>query len=60
MRVGDLVRFKAHEHAEWQIGLLVKYDKFLKIAEIIKGDTVFYAPGRFVETYQRGLKLSAP
>ena len=56
MRVGDLVRFKAHEDEDWQIGLLVKYDKFLKIAEIVKGENVFYAPGRFVETYQRGYK----
>jgi hypothetical protein len=57
MRVGDLVRFKTSDlDKEWCIGLLVRYDTFTKVAEIVKDDAVFYAPGRLVETYQRGLK----
>jgi hypothetical protein len=56
MRVGDLVRFKPYEHAGWSIGLLLRYDKFIKIAEILKDNNLFYAPGRLVETYQRGQK----
>jgi hypothetical protein len=57
MRVGDLVRFKTSDlDKEWRIGLLVRYDRFTKVAEIVKDDSVFYAPGRLVETYQRGLK----
>ena len=57
MRVGDLVRFKtADNQKEFQIGLLLRYDKVLKIAEILKDDILYYAPGRLVEAYQRGLK----
>ena len=57
MRVGDLVRFKTSEiEIEWQVGLLLRYDKFTKIAEISKDDQLYYAPGRLVETKQRGLK----
>jgi hypothetical protein len=57
MRVGDLVRFKTNDNEdEWKIGLLVRYDKVLKVAEIIMEDTLFYAPGRLVETHQRGRK----
>jgi len=54
MRVGDLVRFKSHDHDEWRLGLLVRYDKILKVAEIIVEDMLFYAPGRLVQTHQRG------
>ena len=57
MRVGDLVRFKSHENEEsWQIGLLIRYDSFTKIGEIIKDEHTFYAPGRLIETFQRGKK----
>jgi hypothetical protein len=57
MRVGDLVRFKTSEtETEWQVGLLLRYDKFIKIAEILKDDRIYYAPGRLVETKQRGFK----
>ena len=57
MRVGDLVRFKINEFDhEWKVGLLVRYDKFMKVGEIICGDQIFYAPGKFIETHQRGKK----
>ena len=57
MRAGDLVRFKTHDgETQFSVGLLLRYDKVLKIAEILKDDNLFYAPGRLVETYQRGLK----
>ena len=57
MRVGDLVRFKVTEHDDqWQVGLLIRYDKFLIIGEILIGDRLFYAPGRLIEVHQRGLK----
>ena len=59
MRLGDLVRFKVNDHqADWYIGLLLRYDKFTKVAEILKGEHIFYAPGRLVETHQRGQKSS--
>ncbi len=56
MRVGDLVRFKTTEHGETQVGLLLKYDKFMKIGEVMCGDRIYYVPGRFLETYIRGKK----
>jgi hypothetical protein len=57
MRVGDLVRFKLTEHdSYWKVGLLMRYDKFLKIGEVLELDRLYYVPGRLIEVYQRGLK----
>ena len=57
MRVGDLVRFKMNDYQqEWMIGLLLRYDKFTKVGEVLVGDHIFYAPGRLIEVHQRGLK----
>ena len=57
MRVGDLVRFKVVEYENrWKVGLLLRYDKFTKIAEILVEDVLYYAPARLVEVHQRGLK----
>ena len=55
MRVGDLVRFKPSDHhPEWMIGLLLRYDKFIKVAEIEVNGLVHYAPARLVQVHQRG------
>ena len=55
MRVADLVRFRTHDNqVEWMTGLLVRYDKFIKVAEVLVGEHIYYAPGRLVETKQRG------
>ena len=57
MRVGDLVRFKTHDgDSHWTVGLLIRYDKLIKIGEIQVGDHLHYAPGRLIETHQRGKK----
>jgi hypothetical protein len=57
MRVGDLVRFKQHDkQVHFEVGLLLRYDKAIKVAEILKDDSLYYAPGRLVETYRRGSK----
>jgi hypothetical protein len=57
MRVGDLVRFKVTDHQlDWYIGLLLRYDRFTKVGEINKDDQLYYAPGRLIETHQRGKK----
>jgi len=56
MRVGDLVRFREHDYAQVKTGLLVRYDKVLKVAEILCGENLFYAPGRLVEVSHRGFK----
>jgi hypothetical protein len=57
MNVGDLVRFKMNDHQQdWMIGLLLRYDKYIKIAEIMCGEHTYYAPGRLVEIHRRGQK----
>lgn len=57
MRAGDLVRFKMNDYQqEWMVGLLLRYDKFTKVGEILVRDHIFYAPGRLIETHQRGQK----
>ena len=59
MRVGDLIRFKMHDNqTDWLIGLLLRYDKYTKVAEIkrITDGLLYYAPGRLTQVYQRGLK----
>jgi hypothetical protein len=57
MRVGDLVRFKLTDYQhEWMVGLLMRYDKFLKIGEVLMKDRLYYVAGRLIEVYQRGLK----
>ncbi len=56
MRVGDLVRFREHDNDEVKVGLLLRYDKYLSIAEIMCDDRLYYAPGRLVETGHRGYR----
>jgi hypothetical protein len=57
MRVGDLVRFTEHDYdRQTKVGLLLRYDKLLKVAEIMCGERLYYVPGRLVEVSQRGFK----
>ena len=57
MRVGDLVRFRENDRQrEFLVGLLVRYDSFMKVGEVMVGDRIYYAPGRLIEVYQRGRK----
>tara|TARA_R100001015_G_C4493101_1_gene70024 strand:+ start:384 stop:527 length:144 start_codon:yes stop_codon:yes gene_type:complete len=41
---------------DWMVGLLLRYDKFMKVGEILCGDHLYYAPARLIETAQRGKK----
>ena len=57
MRVGDMVRFKMTDgQEEYLVGLLLRYDRYTKVAEIMMDNSIYYAPGRLVEVYQRGYK----
>ena len=57
MSVGDLVRFRENDRQrEFLVGLLVRYDSFIKVGEVMVGDRIYYAPGRLIEVYQRGRK----
>tara|TARA_R100001510_G_C7639232_1_gene196962 strand:- start:87 stop:248 length:162 start_codon:yes stop_codon:yes gene_type:complete len=50
MKVGDHVLFKSFDYQEeWQTGLLIRYDHFLGVGEILKGDMLFYAPERLIK-----------
>jgi|5B_taG_2_1085324.scaffolds.fasta_scaffold18190_7 hypothetical protein len=50
MRNGDHVRFKTYDGQEyWQEGLLLRFDDFMGVAEIITlGGIICYAPQRLV------------
>tara|TARA_R110002110_G_scaffold135296_6_gene319258 strand:+ start:3737 stop:3904 length:168 start_codon:yes stop_codon:yes gene_type:complete len=51
MKNGDHVRFKTYDGQEyWQEGLLLRYDSFMNIGEIITlGGIIAYAPERLIE-----------
>ena len=51
MKTGDHVRFKSYDgQEEWQQGLLLRYDTFLKVGEIITlGGIICYAPLRLIK-----------
>ena len=50
MKVGDHVRFKTFDYQEeWSTGILVRYDEFLSVGEIVKGEITFYAPRRLIK-----------
>ena len=50
MKTGDHVKFKTFDcQEEWQTGILARYDEFLQIGEIVKGDFTFYAPRRLIQ-----------
>ena len=50
MRKGDHVKFKTYDGQEyWQEGLLLRFDDFMGVAEIITlGGIICYAPQRLV------------
>jgi hypothetical protein len=52
MQPGQLVKFKSCDsQTTWEVGLVMKYDKFLHIAEILAGDVLYYAPRRLIVPY---------
>ena len=56
MQAGDHIWFKSYDgQEEWQQGLLLRYDKFLNVGEIITlGGIVCYAPRRLIRRYTNG------
>jgi len=51
MKNGDHVRFKTYDGQEyWQEGLLLRYDQFMNVGEIITlRGVICYAPERLIE-----------
>ena len=49
MNAGDLVRFKTYDtQEEWQVGLLLRLDRFLSVGEVMINDFIYYAPLRLI------------
>jgi hypothetical protein len=54
---GDLVRFKRHEKDdEWNVGLLVEYKPWMKIAEVLWEGKSLRVHARFVQMHKPGKK----
>ncbi len=54
---GDLVRFKRYEtDEEWNVGLLVEYQPWMKIAEVLYEGESLRLHARFVQMYKQGKK----
>lgn len=52
IQTGELVRFKTSENdLEWKVGLVVKFDRFLRIAEVLVEGELHYAPERLLRPY---------
>ena len=51
MKNGDHVRFKTYDGQEyWQEGLILRYDHFMSLGEIITlGGVICYAPARLIQ-----------
>jgi len=57
MIAGDLVRFKRFENdSEWNIGLLLEYTPYIKLAEILYEGETLRIHARFVQLHQAGKK----
>jgi len=52
IQTGELIRFKTSEHdLEWKVGLVVRFDRFLRVAEVLEDGELHYAPQRLVRPY---------
>ena len=50
MEPGKIVMFKTFDgQEEWKTGLLLRYDEFMGIGEIARGEFIFYAPERLIK-----------
>ena len=39
---------------DWQTGLLLRYDKFLRVGEVLKDEIIFYVPHRLMRQTDEG------
>lgn len=55
MEAGKIVMFKTLDGQEdWQTGLLLRYDKFLRVGEVLKDEIIFYIPRRLLSQADEG------
>jgi hypothetical protein len=53
MDAGDLVRFREGNGATWNIGILIKYEKWYKIAEILCRGEMISVHAAHVQLHRR-------
>ena len=52
IQTGELIRFKTSEQdLHWKVGLVVRFDRFLRVAEVLVEGQLYYAPQRLVKPY---------
>lgn len=51
-QTGELVRFRQSElDREWKVGLVVRFDRFLRVVEVLVDGDLYYVPQRLVRPY---------
>jgi len=53
MNAGDMVRFRASDGAMWDIGILIEYEKWLKVAKILAHGKVVSIHASLVQLHRR-------
>ena len=53
MNAGDMVRFRTSNDAAWDIGILVEYEKLLKVANILSGGKLVSIRATMVQLHER-------
>jgi len=53
VNAGDMVRFRVHNEVMWNIGILVEYEKLLKVAKILTCGKVVSIRASDVQLHQR-------
>ena len=53
MNAGDMVRFRTTNEAAWDIGILIEYEKLLKVAKILAHGKVVSIRVSLVQLHKR-------
>ena len=53
MNVGDMVRFRTSDKIPWDIGILIEYEKLLKVAKILAHGKMVSIRASDVQLHQR-------
>jgi len=53
VNAGDMVRFRTSDDALWDIGILVEYEKLLKVAKILSCGKLVSIRAAMVQLHQR-------
>ena len=53
MNAGDLVRYRESERFPWKLGILVKYEKLLKVAQVLANGKMYRVHASLVQLHER-------